>query len=135
MFFLVFLLPFGGALAARLRPSRWQVWAGCGLAGLAAFLAAWLGGWLSPGQAAIVAVGSSAFGFLGPELWEGLRGAVRNGLNSLFRPRNLWLAALAAAGWFLLQQPALLERVLVLAVVIGGLWLMVTGPFRGRRRR
>jgi drug/metabolite transporter (DMT)-like permease len=74
MFFLL-LLPFGSALAARLRHRDWRVWAVWGGASLIAFVAFWIAGEIE--TAAGLAFGASVVGFLGPELWHSCRGFVR----------------------------------------------------------
>jgi hypothetical protein len=151
--FIIFSLPFGGALVVRLTGARRrELWAAWAASGLAAFFAAWLGGGLTASAAALAASAASAAGFLGPELWEGARGllralfeafasAARELVRWLLRPRHLLLAAAAGIAWLALRDPVLQGELLRLATSLGalalaawGLRLIVTAPFRGRGR-
>ena len=74
MFFLLGFLPFGGALLVRLRYQRPISWLIYGALSLIHFLLTWLVYSFDLASAGLVV--GSIIGFLGPDLWLGLRNFV-----------------------------------------------------------
>ena len=121
------VLPFGGALVARLL-NRWEAWAGFAVAALLGFI--W--GWASYGSDAAVfglGIGSLA-GFAGPELARGALGWFERHAIPV-----VGFGILAATYVF---APAVLNQLLAPAVVLGVIYLgyrtMFRGAASGRRR-
>ena len=105
----VLALPFGGALAARLRHQQWQMWAVYGGCALLALITLWISGTFD------MAIGwtllASTVGFLGPELWASCRGFTSH-------PRVFgWIAA-AGALIFLIYHQGLLGGILMIGLII-----------------
>ena len=84
------VLPFAGALGARLGYRLWYSWLAWVACCLSVFLVDWLAGYFLPKQAIVAVLGASAVGFVAPELWQGLRAILR-------QPRVVgWLALVAS---------------------------------------
>ena len=120
----ILVLPFVGALTARLRHQFWQawvVWVGCSLSALGAL-------WISDdfNSALVWTLAASAAGFLGPELWASCRGFVSH-------PRVFgWIVAVCAL-IFLIYHQRFLGGILMVGLVILAFRLMLRPLFRGRR--
>lgn len=123
------VLPFGGALAARLRHRQWQVWAAWGAVSLIALAVVWITANFA--SAFYWMVGASAFGFLGPELWEACRGFMR-------QPKVFgWILA-AGAIVFAIYHPQFLGSILTIVIIYAAFRLMLKPLLGGggkKRRR
>ena len=147
--FLLLLLPFGGAVGARLRYREWQAWAAWGTAACIAFIAMWAVGLLAAGHVFLAVAAVSGFGFVAPEVWEAFRAILR-------RPTMYpYLGGAAAVGGFI-AWPGLFNAVvaamvnlalvvinaltplvfaiLPIVVVLFGFRMMFRGFRSGRRR-
>jgi len=127
----IFLLPFGGALTARLAYRRWWAWVVWLASGLTTFLVVWLTGSTGPlalDQVFGAVAGASFLGFIAPELWQALQAFLR-------RPRNLGYLLAGGMVIYCLSNPELLGSLMTLGIVILGLWIIIRPLFlRGGRR-
>jgi hypothetical protein len=106
--FYVLALPFGGALAARLRHQQWQMWAIYGGCSILALVALWF--YDSFDTAIGWTLVASVVGFLGPELWASCRGFMSH-------PRVFgWIAA-AGTLIFLIYNQGLLGGILMIGLI------------------
>jgi len=143
IFYFLFLLPFGGALTARLAYRRLAAWTAWLAASLIAFWVIWLAEYLPADQGAGTVVGASTFGFLGPELWgillAGLRGLGDCLRTFLSRPRNIGYLVAGAGIIFLLGQPQLFwglsGQILMLIIILIGFKIMIKPLIGGSKRK
>ena len=116
------ILPFGGALVARLF-NRWEAWVGFAVAALLGFI--W--GWASYGFDAAafgLAVGSLA-GFAGPELARGALG--------WFERHTMPVVGVGTIVALYFFAPMVLSQLLTLGLVLGVIYLGFRTMFRGIR--
>ncbi len=119
----ILMLPFGGALTARLRHQLWQAWAIWGGCSLLALIALWIAGDFS--SAFLWTLAASVVGFLGPELWASCRGFMSH-------PRVFgWIAA-AAVAIFVLTHQGILGGLLMIGIIILAYRIMLRPLFRRR---
>jgi len=121
-----FLLPFIGAVVARLKYRRWQVWTIWGGICLFTFLIIWLFDHLPANQVILIVVAASAVGFVAPELWEALRAFLR-------KPRNIGWILLFGSSIYILFRPQLLGNLLTSGITALGLWIIIRPLFRKRK--
>jgi predicted neutral ceramidase superfamily lipid hydrolase len=82
------LLPFGGALATRLLSRRWKMWLiWVAISVSMILLSLSLGSSLQ--EAGGLVIGASFFGFIAPEIWQGIKNLI---VAVVSRPRN-WVYA------------------------------------------
>jgi hypothetical protein len=135
-------LAIGGGLAFRLWHQRWWIWV-ISIAGLAMAVS-----WLAVGQqylwknSLLIAAVCAGIGAVLPDLGVGLR-------NYLRRPRTIsiivtflvvssliWLATTTSLPPGVAEQTGrTIGSIIVGAIAVYGLWLIISGPFRRRRRR
>ncbi len=135
MEFLFCLLPFGGALAARLGNRHWQFWLVWAGTGLVSFLLTWLVADQKASHAAWLVAGASFLGFIAPAVWEGFE-------NLLRRPRTLaWLVGGGTIAALFFTNPQAFWRVVwglaVIIIMIIGFMIIIRAllfPPRGKRR-
>ena len=121
--FYALVLPFGGALAARLRHEIWPVWVVWGGCSLIAIIALWIGDDFGP--ALFWTLAASALGFLGPEIWTSCRGFMSH-------PRVFgWIMGIGVL-LFLVRHQDFLGGLLTLGLIALALRVMLS-PFLRRR--
>ena len=128
--FFKFILPFIGALAVRLRPRRWQTWIGWIIACSLAFFVTLLTTHLTIGEILLLLLIVSALGFLGPEIWQGIRQSVTTFFS---RPKNwLYLAGIALVIYGIFH-PEILGTILILVAVLFAIQVILRGFLRPKR--
>lgn len=119
----VFLGVFGAALAVRLTRDRrwiaWIVWLGLSLISFLTLMF----GQPSAEEALVIVIISSVVGFIGPEIWQIIRGLGRNLRQSVIRffsrPRNIAIVLFLLFFLYALKyQPELLSGLLAIAIMV-----------------
>jgi len=127
--FFILILPFLGALAVRLWPRRWEAWIGWIIASVAFFVTL-LTTHLKIGEILLLLLIVSALGFLGPEIWQG----IRQGVTTFFsRPKNwLYLAGVALVIYGIFH-PEILGTLLILVAVLFAIQVILRGFLKPKR--
>jgi hypothetical protein len=129
--FLFVILVFGAALATRLRHRRWELWLVWIILSLIGFFGNLFNG-ISIEQSGFEIMLVSLFGFLGPEIWQGIRQAT---VNFLSQPRNwLYIFGIGILIYGFLR-PEILANIVALGIVFFAIKFMLSPLFSQKRRR
>ncbi len=122
MEFLALLIIGGLALTARML-KNWQAWVAWGVVAVIIPFGAWLAG---AGVEEVIAwaLGSSIFGFVAPELWEALKGFLKQPKVAQWSLAGLALLVLAACPQLAM---VLLQPLLAAAILFWAFKLMLKG--------
>lgn len=120
---LIMIVVFATATIARIWHRYLPLWALWATLSIFSLFTLWRMGESSTMSFGVVGV-SSILGFLAPEIWEGIRNAVR-------RPHiAVPIALVVLGGGTIAFYPEIAEKILVLAIIVLALWVMVRPLFQ-----